>query len=70
MNSVHRYSAGRTDVEIIDNDTKIVHNRILDIIGVRKPHDFCTLLHVMRVSDGTVLVRPMFMHVVPFLTGM
>lgn len=36
-----------------------MHNRILDIVGVRKPHDFCTLLHVDYLPDGLILVNDM-----------
>lgn len=47
---VNRYSSGRTDVDIVSPDTKIVWNRSRIPFTVR-PFDFCSLMH--RYEDPT-----------------
>ncbi|CAN0328070.1 unnamed protein product, partial [Discosporangium mesarthrocarpum] len=45
------YSKGRTDIELLGPDTKIVWNKAQPPL-TSKLHDFCTLMHVQRLDDG------------------
>eukprot|EP01041_Mallomonas_annulata_P013275 gene13275-28107_t len=55
IRELNRYSAGREDVITLGPCTKIVWNRVKAPISY-KPHDFCSVMHVHRSSDGTVMV--------------
>lgn len=54
----NRYSHpdGRTDVEHLGPNTRIVRNRTLPPL-CKKPHEFCTLLHVIKRDDGSRVRR-------------
>ncbi|RYH12578.1 hypothetical protein EON65_37895 [archaeon] len=52
IQSLNKYSAGRTDVETISPSTKIVWNRTKIPYAI-KPYDFCTLMHLMRDTDNS-----------------
>lgn len=40
----------------MDSNTKIVWNRIADVTGVRRPHDFSTLMHIHRPLNSSDIV--------------
>eukprot|EP00640_Fibrocapsa_japonica_P003935 CAMPEP_0113942380 /NCGR_PEP_ID=MMETSP1339-20121228/8104_1 /TAXON_ID=94617 /ORGANISM="Fibrocapsa japonica" /LENGTH=354 /DNA_ID=CAMNT_0000946833 /DNA_START=343 /DNA_END=1407 /DNA_ORIENTATION=+ /assembly_acc=CAM_ASM_000762 len=49
----NRFSKGRTDVQTMGEDTKVVWNRTWPPM-TPKPHDFCTLMHVTKnPKDGS-----------------
>lgn len=48
----NKYSKGRTDVEQLGPNTKIVRNRTLPPLQ-KKTHEFCTLMHVIKRPDGS-----------------
>lgn len=52
----NRYSLGRIDIHKINNRTKVVWNRIKDATGLRKPVDFCSMLHWHNVSHSDFML--------------
>jgi hypothetical protein len=59
----NKYSAGRSDVEIVSAKTKVVWNRLNIPVGI-KPYDFCTLMHsyTKPAADEIVLVSKFTVH--------
>lgn len=59
----NKYSAGRSDVEIISPTTKVVWNRLNIPLGI-KPYDFCTLMHsyAKPAADEIILVSKSTIH--------
>jgi hypothetical protein len=51
----NRYARGREDIEKLGPSTKIVRNRTMPPFS-RKPHEFCTLMHVERRADGSQIM--------------
>lgn len=52
---LNRYCDGRTDIEMIGNDTKIVWNRT-KLPYAFKPYDFCSLMHAHRTTRGRAIM--------------
>lgn len=52
---VGRYSKGRVDVEHLGPRTKIVWNKAQPPL-TSKLHDFCTLMHVDSLEDGSFML--------------
>ena len=59
----NKYSAGRSDIEIISTTTKVVWNRLNIPVGI-KPYDFCTLMHsyTKPAADEIILVSKFTVH--------
>mmetsp|Transcript_14151 Transcript_14151/g.18532 ORF Transcript_14151/g.18532 Transcript_14151/m.18532 type:complete len:377 (+) Transcript_14151:186-1316(+) len=51
----NKFSKGRDDLEVINDNTKIVWNRTWPPLCT-KPHDFCSLLHFKRLEDASLLM--------------
>lgn len=50
-----RYSKGRTDIEHLGPNTKIVWNKAQPPLS-KKLHDFCTLMHMEALEDGAFML--------------
>lgn len=50
-----RYSKGRTDIEHLGPNTKIVWNKAQPPLS-SKLHDFCTLMHLEPLEDGAFML--------------
>jgi hypothetical protein len=44
------------DVELVADNTKVVWSCSTPLMGVMKARDFCTLVHLRKLKDGTVVV--------------
>jgi hypothetical protein len=48
----NKYSRGREDIALVGPNTRIVRNRTMPPLS-KKGHEFCTIMHVVRRSDGS-----------------
>jgi len=51
----NKFSKGRDDLQVLDQNTKVVWNRTWPPL-CKRPHDFCSVMHTRRLADNSFIM--------------